>query len=112
MFCEKCKEPIKKRTSLQNRSLHKYFELLSEALNEHGFEMQKVLKVDVPWSPLTVKEILWKPLQEAYKLERSTTKLSTKDIDKIYDTLNRVIGERTGVHVPWPCIDNLIDYEK
>lgn len=111
MLCDKCKEPINKRTSLQNRSLHLYFRLLAEELNEAGYEMQKVLKVDIPWTEKTVKEVLWRPLQEAYQLEKSTTKLSTKDIDKIYDTLNRVIGERTGIHVPFPCIDNLIDYE-
>lgn len=105
----------KLRTELQNRSLHKYYSLLAEALNDGGFEMQKVIRqsVEIPWTGTTVKEILWRPLQKAYKLEHSTTRLKTTDIDKIYDLLNKTIGERTGIYVPWPCMDNMLieDYE-
>ena len=102
---------LNRRTALQNRSLHKYYSLLAEALNDGGFEMQKVIRqdVDIPWTGTTVKEILWRPLQIAYKLENSTKRLKTTDIDKIYDILNKVIGERTGVYVPWPCIENMRD---
>lgn len=100
----------KLRTELQNRSLHKYYSSLAEALNDGGFEMQKVIRqsVEIPWTGTTVKEILWRPLQKAYKLENSTKRLKTTDIDKIYDLLNKTIGERTGIYVPWPCVDNML----
>ena len=93
-----------KRTSRQNRALHLYFVLLSKALNDGGFDMRFVIKkdVDIPFTPETVKSHLWKPIMEAYLDKSSTAKLKSKDIDPIFDILNRHIGERTGIHVPFP----------
>jgi len=111
MQCEDCKKPIKKtRTSQQNRALHLYYRLLADALNDSGYDMRATIRqeIDIPWTPTTIKEHLWRPIQQRYLRERSTTKLETKDIDKVYDILNKVLAERTGVHVPFPCIDNII----
>jgi hypothetical protein len=95
------------RTHRQNKALHLYFELLANSLNEAGADMRKVIRqeVDIPWSKDTVKEYLWRPLMEAQLLKKSTKEMDTTDIDVVYDTLNRVIGERTGVHVPFPSIE-------
>lgn len=92
------------RTLKQNASLHIYFDLLAEELNKAGYDMKKTFKhdVDIPWTPLTVKEYLWKPIQKSYILKQSTTELNTKEIDKIYDILNKHLGEKTGVYVPFP----------
>jgi hypothetical protein len=99
-----------KRTLKQNSALHLYFTLLADELNDAGFDMRKTLQVDIPWSPLTVKEYLWRPLQEAYLLKRSTTELDKqKEIDAVYDILNRVIGERTGIFVEFPNIEMMLD---
>ena len=94
------------RTNRQNRALHVYFTLLGEALNDAGADMRSVIRegIDIPWTPTTVKEYLWRPVQEQQLGKKSTTELTTKEIDEIYDTINRAIGERTGVHVPFPCI--------
>jgi hypothetical protein len=101
---------LSKRTLKQNSALHLYFTLLADELNDAGFDMRKTLQVDIPWSPLTVKEYLWRPLQEAYLLKKSTTQLDkTKDIDAVYDILNRVIAERTGIHVPFPDVELMLD---
>ncbi len=100
-----------RRTSIQNSALHLYFTLLAEALNDAGFDMRKVIRkeIDIPWSPLSVKEYLWRPIQKEYLKKESTTKLNKlKDIDKVYDILNRVISERCGVSVPFPSIEEVI----
>lgn len=99
----------KKRTDRQNNSLHLYFQLLADELNAGGFDMRKVIRegIDIPWSAYNVKEQLWRPVQEAQLGKESTTKLTTKEIDVIYDTVNRVIAERTGVHVAFPSIENI-----
>lgn len=103
-----------KRTSLQNRALHKYFSLLAEELNNAGYDMRKTIKkdIDIAWSGISVKEYLWRPIQKTYLQEKSTTNLKTGDIDKIYDILNKVISERCGVSVQFPSLDNFgeIDY--
>ena len=95
------------RTSQQNRSLHLYFTLLADELNVAGYDMRKTLQesIDIPWTPTNVKSFLWKPVQEAMLEKESTTELTTKDIDMIYDVINKTIGERTGVHVPFPSKD-------
>lgn len=94
----------KQRTLQQNKALHKYFTLLAEELNQAGYDMRRTLKpgVDIPWSPETVKEYLWKPIQNAQLMKQSTTELTTKEIDLVYDTLTRHLGETTGVSVEFP----------
>ena len=99
----------KRRTDKQNAALHLYFTQISEALNDAGFDMKKLIKkeIDIPWTPLNVKEYLWRPIQRELLRKKSTTELKTTDIDKVYDVLNRLLGERTGIFIPWPCIEEL-----
>lgn len=99
----------KQRTQQQNKALHKYFECLAETLNDAGLDMKVVLKpsVAISWTKDTVKDYLWRPIQEAYIQEHSTTKLTTKDINKMYDFLTRHLGEKFGVFVEFPSSDIL-----
>ncbi len=99
----------KTRTDKQNAALHLYFTQLSEALNDAGFDMKKLIKkeIDIPWTPINVKEYLWRPIQKELLKKKSTTELKTTDIDKVYDVLNELLGERTGIFIPWPCIEEL-----
>lgn len=100
---------IKTRSNKQNNSLHLYFQLLSTELNLAGYDMRKVIRpeVDISWTPYSVKEYLWRPLQKVMFGKKSTTQLSTEDINSIYDQVNRIVGERTKIHVPWPCLEEL-----
>jgi hypothetical protein len=99
----------KQRTIKQNSALHKFFELLSVELNESGYDVRTTLKQDfeIPWTPALIKELLWRPVQKAMLRKRSTTKLTTQDIDKIYDVLNRHLGEKLGIYVPFPSEEEL-----
>ena len=94
----------KQRTLQQNKALHKYFELLAQELNAAGYDMRRTLKpgVDIPWTSDLVKQYLWKGIQEAMLGKESTTELTSAEIDKVYETLNRPLAETTGVHVPFP----------
>lgn len=105
---------MNQRTLKQNRALHKFFAILAKELNESGLDMRVVLKpeVDIPWSTETVKEYLWRPLQKIQLLKSSTTELSTKDIDEVFDTLNRLLGEKFGKHIDFPSIESAINYEE
>lgn len=100
----------KQRTAQQNKSLHKYCELLAEALNDAGYEMKAVLavkSVDVPWSKDTVKEVLWRPIQEAVTGKSSTTELNTVEPSEVYAILDRHISQNFGVHIEWPSEESL-----
>ena len=98
-----------KRTTQQNKALHVLFQLLSDRLNEAGLDMKKTLKpeVDIPWSGNTVKEYLWRPVQEAQLNKKSTTELTTAEIDKVFDTINKLLGEKFGLHVPFPSVQDI-----
>jgi len=98
-----------RRSNAQNRALHLYFNILAEELNAHGLDMNSFLKVEISWNGLMVKELLWKPLQKIQLGEKSTTKLKTDDINKIWNILNRVIVERSNgeIYVPFPSIEEL-----
>ena len=93
-----------KRTLVQNASLHLYFRLLAEELNNAGLDMKKTLKqdADIPWSDDRIKEFLWKPIQYAQLGKKSTTELTTSEVDKVYETLNRHLGEKLGIFVKFP----------
>lgn len=103
------------RTVQQNKALHVLFKLLADTLNENGLDMRKTLKptIEIPWSPGAVKEYLWRPVQKAQLNKESTTELTTVEIDEVFDTINRHLGTKFGIHVPFPSIEELIlEYEK
>ena len=100
----------KQRTLQQNRAMHLYFTKLSEALNEAGLDMREVLKpsIDIPWTPKNAKDYLWKPIEGALLHKHSTTQLTTKEIDKVYDILNRHTSEKFGISILFPSIEEVI----
>jgi hypothetical protein len=106
------------RTPQQNRALHKYYQILADALNDAGLDMRVVLKpeVDIPWTKDTIKEQLWRPIQKAQLLKESTTQMTTKEVDKVKDTLERHLGQKFGVDpINFPSMEDIIrqiEYEK
>ena len=99
-----------KRTVQQNKALHVLFNLLAQNLNESGLDMRKTLKpgIEIPWSGRSVKEYLWRPIQKAQLNKQSTTELNTKEIDAVFETLNRHLGEKFELHTPFPSIDEIL----
>lgn len=98
------------RSVQQNKAIHLYCELLSEAFNSAGLDMKAVLKpnVDIPWSKTTVKEYIWRPIQKAQLKKKSTTELTTSEVSAVFDTINRHISEKFGVSVPFPT-DEMVE---
>lgn len=93
---------MKPRTENQNRALHAFFRLLSDSLNEAGLDQRKVLKpgISIPWNPTAIKELLWRPLQQAIIHKKSTTELSKLDeIDRVHEVLMRELG--LAFHIPF-----------
>lgn len=102
-------KPEKQRTSQQNRALHVYFQLVADALNDAGLDMRAVLKpeVEIPWTRTSIKEYLWKPIQRIQLGKASTTELTTKEIDQVFDTMNRHLAKH-GVHEPFPSVEEIL----
>ena len=66
--------------------------------------MRKTLKpgIDIPWDRERIKEFLWRPIQVAMTGKASTTELNTVEPSEIYAVLDRHLGEKFGIHIPWP----------
>lgn len=99
------------RSQLQNNSLHLWLDMVARALNDKGHDVRQVLQMskrqEIPWTMSAAKEHLWRPVQESYTGESSTTKASTKEYAAIYDILNKTLVEKLGVFVPWPNKENM-----
>lgn len=101
------------RTQNQNAALHLWFQQLAETLNEKHFDMRAIIRqgIEMPWSGYAVKEYLFKPLLRQEFGKKSTTQLfKSKEIDLLYDVINRTIIERTKGQCevpPWPCKQSL-----
>lgn len=92
------------RTLTQNKALHRFFELLATELADAGLDAKKVLKegVDIPFTPAMVKELLWKPTQELMFKRRSTADLTTDEVSKVYEVIDKHLGQMFGIHVDFP----------
>lgn len=96
------------RSTQQNKALHKHCDLVAKECNEIGFTYSEYIrqrpKLEMPWTMERVKD-LWRTAAYHMYGHTSTSQITTDQIDKIYDVVNKAIAEITGVHVPFPSIE-------
>jgi hypothetical protein len=94
----------KSRTSLQNRALHKYCDLVAKELKAKNLTVQEVLShgIERDFNMETVKAVLWKPLQKAVTGEEKTSKATTKYYAKVYKYLSHHLSLNFGITTAWP----------
>lgn len=95
------------KSDAQTRALHLFYTLLADEFNEKGLDIKTVLSKNVehPWTKDLVKELIWKKVQKSYVGKKSTTQLTTDEVDKIFNVINKFIGETWGIHIPFPSED-------
>jgi hypothetical protein len=111
---EKRKEFIsflpKIRTNEQNRSMHKFFEIVSAQLNDIGhtfnFDGIKGLKMQLPYTPEIVKNFIWRPIQSALFDKESTTRLTTKEVSQIAEIIIKFFADY-GIIVEFPSKESV-----
>ena len=99
------------RSSQQNRALHLFFNQVAKELNSIGIPfVYRGLKghdMEMQWTGELFKEMTWKPIQQAMYGTTSTTKLKRgKEIDSIFEVINKFFAER-GIEISFP---NQFDY--
>lgn len=109
MICDKCKEKIQVRTTNQNSSLHLFFQMIADQLNELGQEFCYTgisgKELSTPYTMNIIKEMFWKPIQLTLFDTESTTKLTTKQIDTIVDVFSKFFADK-GVVIEFPSEEN------
>ncbi len=81
------------RSDRQSRAIHVYFEEVARELNDRGIDMRVLVKnLQVAHTKDSVKGI-WKAIGEAKYGKKSTTQLTSREIDEVYDEFNRLLSE-------------------
>jgi hypothetical protein len=95
----------KQRTILQNKSLHKYCELLSIALCEAGITQKRFIEAmdEIENSPESVKSV-FRAMGKAKYNKISTADLTTKEMNSIYEEFTRNTA-KIGIYVKWPSAE-------
>lgn len=95
----------KQRTNPQNNALHKYCQEVCVELNNRGVTVAAVMKdLEADFTMETVK-MMWRAFAKAKYGKTSTTELTTKQINEIYDEVNRHVAQ-FGIHLAFPSSDD------
>ena len=101
----------KQRTIQQNRALHKYCAELAQELNNAGVSVEAVMKnLEADFSMETVK-MMWRAFAKAKYGKESTTQLTSKEINEVYDEVNRHISQ-FGIYMSFPSQENTDNFLK
>ena len=103
----------KTRSSNQNKALHKWLDELALELNNRGLDMRTVLKpeVEIPWDGKLLKKHVFHPIEEAMLEKTSTADLTTSEVSKVVDVINRHLLQKFDVSLPFPSEEmrNLVE---
>ena len=94
------------RTDQQNKALHLYFRWLAEALADKHYDFRD-LKIEIQPTEYLVKNLMWKPVEQALYGKKSTKALEISEVSVIYDHLNKALSEKFGIYVPFPSQEDL-----
>lgn len=100
----------KQRTLRQNRALHKYCELMSSDLQAAGIDQRAFYELckdgfEVPWSMEAFKGLFRQVAHTLYPEIESTSQLTTKQLQTVYEVVDSRVSELTGVRNEWPSIE-------
>lgn len=104
-------ESEKKRTERQSRALHTYFTLVARELSNQGQTMQDVVEkmtvVQIWPTKHVVKEMIFRPIMYAMTGQISTKKITTKELQAIYETMAQFLSTNFGISLPFPSQEDL-----
>lgn len=111
MNTDKDTKQAKQRTIAQNRALHLGASQIADMLVEHGISLSVALKnLDVRPTMHSIKDAYRSIASAKYGVE-STADLTTAQINEVWLDLVKALEESTGVMIPFPSQESLINYE-
>ncbi len=107
------KVPVQ-RSNSQNRAIHKYLDMVAHELQNQGQTLSNVVaKIPVlEITPTThaLKEVLWKPVQEAILGKKSTKELTTAEVNKVYEMVSVFLANQFEISLPFPSYEDSPNY--
>jgi len=102
---------VEQRTNQQRKAIEVYCRELADALDREGHTLQdvteRIQRAEIRPTQENIKEVVFKPMAKALFNVDSTTKLSTAQVDKVYEMVNAFVGREFGIHTPFPSRDVL-----
>ena len=86
------------RTLRQNRAFWKWAEMLSEFLNDSGYYVQNIIKLETLWNKDRVKTLIFNAVIENMG-KKSSTQLNKKEIDELIDSVTKAFATK-GISIP------------
>jgi deoxyribodipyrimidine photolyase len=99
-----------KRSTAQNKSLHKLFGDISRYCIEHNIDMQTVMEHMKRYrceASTTAVKSTWHDIQKTLLNKSSTTELTTQELNEVYEEFSKMWSEITKQHFPFPSYDSL-----
>lgn len=106
-------KPEAQRTLSQNAAFHLWFKQVSDVCKQEGVTFSQYVKMrpklEMYWSPFLVKE-LYKTAQKAMYGTESTTELTRKQVNELYEVVSKALSETLGITPPpFPSFETLIE---
>lgn len=98
----------KTRTSRQQAALEVWCRNLAKFFNDAGITREirssifKEGAIECDWTRASVKDEIWRPVQQVLTEKSSTTEATTVEYAQIYDTLVRAFANKNLQLPPWP----------
>ena len=92
------------RTERQNNAMHLWFRQMADQLNDAGYSAKHPFndEIEVPFTEVLVKEMLYKPIIKAMYDKKSTATLTGGQVSEAAEVLVRWLSEKKGIDVPFP----------
>ena len=101
----------RQRSLAQNRALHKWCTECATELSNAGITVQAFVKdIEADFTMETVK-MMWRAFAKAKYGKESTTQLTSKQINEVYDECNRHLA-KFEIHLPFPSQEQTDEYIK
>lgn len=105
-FIVQLKRETGRRTDAQNNSIHLYLSWVARELINKGYTIQdvveKIRKAEITPTTENLKEVMWKPMQQAVLKTKSTRELSKTDVDEVYAPLSMWLSKEFQIDLPFP----------
>lgn len=96
-------------TPKQMSSLHVAFRQFAEGMNDSGYSVQQVVHLPLSFTEAIFKDSIARVVLKHKTEKESFTELFTTEVDEFYDELNRAIGDKFGLSLPYPCLQSMMD---
>lgn len=106
----------KQRSNQQSKAIHVYVQMVADELCNQGQTLQNVIqhinRVEITPTKENVKQVVWHEIQKALFGKKSTTELTTDEVNKVYEVMSMFLAREFEISLPFPSEEQSDNYLK